>query len=459
MATITPPTQPRYWMPSGNPIVYSISTTNTMPRLHYIIEVIINGSSACKLKYAVYDRNNMDFDFRNIVNDYISSTFVNDEPGFNIAANETLKLELKVSEQYFDTNSNSWVTGTATPVKGVFIWYAAAPFQDSRQLWTYNTKNDLHGSSYNYFGRFLGVHNYVPDVCLNTAGSPAVGNQILFHNLYKVGLNTRRTMDFFTNSYYNGSSKHTMIFQCWCYNRQHQLTKRFSKEIHNGTISLADYQKRIGVVPVGVFELNNFVWDNTIFGVGSIPFIDTKEDKYYFLTVCGYNSQQSQILQLGTNTPQGNKWVGFEIEGCNNYDVFNVLYETREGGWWQIRCDRKHHNSTDVKTSVKFNPWKYKAQTTLPNDAIFKQTTHTDANGTIILNTDWLENQGVISEIEDMIVSPRIYLVKDGVLQQDPVYIPVILKDAEHDIYEREQDKLIRYEFEFEEAYKKATLR
>jgi hypothetical protein len=59
-----------------------------------------------------------------------------------------------------------------------------------------------------------------------------------------------------------------------------------------------------------------------------------------------------------------------------------------------------------------------------------------------------------------MIISPKIYLVEDLELgAKDPVYIPVVLKDTTHKIWNKNQDRLIQYEFEFEEAYKKFTLR
>ena len=85
---------------------------------------------------------------------------------------------------------------------------------------------------------------------------------------------------------------------------------------------------------------------------------------------------------------------------------------------------------------------------------------HTTADGTITLNTDWVENQGNIREIEDMIISPQIYLVEDRIDGiKNPVYIPVVLKDTTHQIWDKNQDRLIQYEFEFEEGYNKPTLR
>ena len=105
----------------------------------------------------------------------------------------------------------------------------------------------------------------------------------------------------------------------------------------------------------------------------------------------------------------------------------------------------------------RLNTWGLRAGEVLPNSKTFKRVMHVEGNGTITLNTDWIGNQGVIEEIEEMLVSPDIYLVTNTELGE-VVYIPVVLKDQSYQIYNKKQDKLFQYEFEFEEAYKKTTL-
>lgn len=458
--TIIEPTQPKHWIPSGNPIVYKFSTNNTLPKLSYIIDVIINGSVVCQLKYAVYNRNDMSIDFNRIVNDYIKDGWTNDYNVFARTYADTLKLELIVHEQ--NENSAPVIGGSSSEI---YVWYAVADFQKSRYLWDYYTYNDLTGTSYNQFGRFLGVHNYVPDVVNNTM--PGVypnkpkGRPIIFNNLYKISPTTKRSMSFFLTSTYTNASKHTQLMQCWCYNEHYELTKRFGCEIHTATWTDNQYDRKIGAIPVGVQELNNVTWDSILLDNATLNYIDPSEDKYYFITVCSYDIYGRIIPNLSDNLPQGNKWVGFEIIPCNQYKVYNILYQTSEGGWWQIRCDRKHSRETKVETNIKYNPW-YPTPYGSPiaNDVTFKQVMHTDAEGSITLNTNWIENQGIIREIEDMIISPRIFLVEDTELgANSPVYIPVLLKDSTYQIYNKEQDRLFKYEFEFEEGYKTPTLK
>ena len=454
--TITTPTQPKHWIPSGNPIWYNFYTNNTLPNLSYIIDVIINGSTVCQLKYTVYDRSNMSIDFGRIVNDYIKDGWTNDFQGYNPTWGDTLKLELKVYEQ--NGNNAPVASGFADEV---YIWYSVSPFQKSRTPWTYYTYNDLMGNTYDQYGRFLGVHNYCEDVALNSVlyYSPnfVEARDVIFKNLYKISPDTRRSMTFFQTSTYTGGSKHTRIMNCWCYNKHHKLTKQFGMKLHSGTYVDSDIDKKMAAIAVGMQELNALHWTDIQLWDGTLNYIDPSEDKYYFITVSDYSDMASTLLDVEANTPRGNKWVGFEIVPCNQYKVYNILYQTTEGGWWQIRCDRKHQNETKVETNVKYNPWiPVGGGVPLENFDTYKQVMHTNADGSITLNTNWIENQGIISEIEDMIISPRIFLVEDGVT---PVYIPVLLKDSTYQIYDKGQDRLFKYEFEFEEGFKKPTLK
>lgn len=468
MVTIIAPQVYYYWLPSRNPIVYTIQTTNTMPRLSYIINVIINGNLATKLKYPVYDRNSLSVDLMGIVNDYIKDVFVNDEQAYTTVPDEVCSVTISVDEEYFDTNTNQMVVdlNAGLEKKPVYIWRSVADFQHSRNLGFFVSYFDLTGSNYDNYGKFLGVKNWSADVPLNTLVGvypvPAKGKAILFKDLYPISPTTRRTAEFFTTSTFTNGSKHTMYLHCWCFNSKMELTKFFWKKLHNGAFTPTDYQYKIGCIPVGIPQLNNLVWDYIGLVAGTLNYIDESEDKYYFITVCGVNSFGTPDLNSQSPTPEGNKWIGFEIIPCSKFESYNILYKTAEGGWWQIRADKKHFNETNVKTNIKYNTWGLQAKETLPSSARFKQTMHTEANGSIILNTDWINNQGIIQEIEEMIISPEIYLVLDddyNPLKYNPTYIPVLLKDTTHQIWNKDQDKMIQYEFEFEEAYKKGTLR
>ena len=455
MVGIKKPTKDGHWLPSGNPIVFTFSTTNTYTRLSYIINVYINGVLACKLKYPVYDRQRLDVDLRSVVNDFLKDDFVNDNTvsiysELIYPKKETCSLYIEVEEEYWD-GSSMVNPGVVNSTKEIFIWRAAATFQDARTVWKYEDDFtfDLNTHYRADFPKFLGAKlepfdnaNEV-ELVLNTTANPA-----FFRHCYKVSMQTVRTLSFFTYGYTNAPiGSISDVFSCWCYDKDFRCTKKmewFNPDYTNYVFS--DYAKKISQFPCTPPGLNSMPWDNQTLYTGTSNNVDVREDKFYVIFSHEGNDKFGEW---------GIRAIPFELVPCNQYDTYDILYKTREGGWWQIRADRKSQKSTEVKTSVKLNTWGIGANQPVPNDWRSKEVMHTEANGTITLNTDWLDCQAFIDEVEDMIVSPSIYLIKEGIT---PVYIPVLLKDTTTRIYNKNQDKLIQYSFEFEEAYKKATL-
>lgn len=456
MASIVSPTNAYNWLPSGNPIVFTLSTTNVWPQLSYIIDVYVNGTMVAQLKYPVYDRNRMDIDLRSIVNDYLTDTFVNDEilsPSNTLVypANETASLHIEVWEEWYNTVQQQWQRSKQPEItKNIYIWRAAAEFEDARHIWRY--QDYFTWETTNDDPKFLGPKVNGFDFCNEVETTLYRANLPFFTNRYKVSMNSLGTVSFFTYGLISvNPGDITDFVEVWCYDSMGNRTKTFRwNNPEHSNYTLADYTRRISQFPCTPRNLNQVPWSSITLQAGTLNYIDPSEDKYYVI-----------FTHEGWGQGGGYEWgiraIPFEIV-CDSdckWPVYNILYKTREGGWWQIRADRKSFNETKVETSVKYNTWGTGAMEPVPNSKRFKETMHTNADGTITLNTDWISSQYFIEEIEDMIVSPQIYLVKEGAT---PQYIPVVLKDSTHKIWNVRQDKLIQYEFEFEEAFKKATL-
>lgn len=455
MTTILMPT--KYWLPSGNPIVFTLSTNNTHPKLSYIIDVYVNGVVVAQLKYPVYDPNRMNIDLRSIVNDYLTDTFVNDEiltPSNTLIypANETASLHIEVREEYYDSGTGQMVIDK-DPVESptIYVWRAAAEFEDARRVWLY--QDYFTWETTNDDPKFLGPKVNGFDFCNEVETTLYRANLPFFTNRYKVSMNSLRTVSFFTYGHADPSypGNITAEIEVWCYDSMGNRTKTFRwNNPDHLSYTLSDYTRKISQFPCAPRNLNQVPWSSITLQAGTLNYIDPSEDKYYVIfTHEGWG--QGGAYEWGIRA------IPFEIV-CDSdckWPVYNILYKTREGGWWQIRADMKSFNETKVETSIKYNTWGLGAMEPVPNSWRAKQVTHTDADGTITLNTDWISSQYFIEEIEDMIVSPQIYLIKDGPVIQ---YIPVVLNDSTHKIWNVKQDKLIQYEFEFEEAFKKATL-
>lgn len=455
MASIVSPTNASNWLPSGNPIVFTLSTTNTNTRLSYIIDVYVNGSMVAQLKYPVYDRNRMDIDLRSIVNDHLTDTFVNDgilSPSNTLIypAGETASLYIEVREEYWNgTGMDIDPNPTKSPT--IYVWRAAAEFEDARHIWSY--QDYFTWIPTNYHPKFLGPKVNGFDFCNEVETTPYRANLSFFTNRYKVSTNSLETVSFFTYGYVSPLEPGLIsdYIGVWCYDSTGNRTKEFLwNNPEHPSYTLSDYTHKISQFPCTPRNLNQVPWTSINLYTGTLNYIDPSEDKYYVIFThkgCGITSGYGRGIRA----------IPFEIV-CDSdckWPVYNILYKTREGGWWQIRADRKSFNETKVETSVKYNTWGLGAREAVPNSKRFKETMHTNADGSITLNTDWISSQYFIDEIEDMIVSPQIYLIKEGAI---PQYIPVVLKDSTHKIWNVKQDKLIQYEFEFEEAFKKATL-
>lgn len=461
--TIKSPQVPDYWLPSANPIIYTISTTTLNPRLSYYVDVFINGGQITKLKYPVYDRANLSIDLSNIVNDYLNSNFVNDltvnSGHFHFNPSETCSLSIKVTEEYWTGSSAVIDTGGAVLSKDIYIWLAGADFQQSRNLpvfeqlfkWESNVRDHP---------KFMGAKNDAFISGINEVEKTIyLAQPLAFKCAYKIDMNTPRTIGFFTYGYDVSPGEIANRYYVWVYNSKFQRTKEYvfaNPDVNS--LGLNSFSKAITQMPCSPYNINQMVSNNEWSAInlttyGSTQYIDPNndDDKYYVVfTHEGWG--------IGMGYEWGYRAVPFEIIPCSRYTVYNILYKTLEGSWWQIRTEMKNERETDTDRSVMYNTWGLRAGQVMPNSKSFKTVMHVEGNGSIILNTDWIGNQGLVEEIEEMIVSPDIYLVSADELG-NLVYTPVVLKDKSYKIHNKQQDKLFQYEFEFEEAYKKTTLR
>lgn len=463
MITIKSPQTPDYWLPSANPIIYTIKTDSLQPRLSYYVDVYINSVLVTKLKYPVYDRANLSIDLSSIVNDYLSGHFVNDYTidtsvnphTYKHISNETCSLSIKVTEEYW--NGLQYVLDTAGSVlaKEIYIWLAGANFQQSRNLPTFEQAFKWDSYNNRRFPKFMGAKNDAFNGIVEVEKVLHLAQPQAFKNAYKIDVNTPRTIGFFTYGYDTNPEFISDEYTVWVYNSKLQRTKEF--KFKNGTTYATNsYNRGLSQMPCSPYNINlmaaNGEWTAiTLTTYGSVQEISQKDDDKYYVCFTHEGWGISGAYEWGYRA------VPFQIEWCSRYQVYNILYKTLEGSWWQIRTEMKSQKETDVKRSVMYNTWGLQAAQIMPNSKTFKRVMHVEGNGSIVLNTDWIGNQGVIEEIEEMIVSPSIYLVTDDGMG-NVVYIPVVLKDSNYKIYNKQQDKLIQYEFEFEEGYQKTTL-
>lgn len=167
------------------------------------------------------------------------------------------------------------------------------------------------------------------------------------------------------------------------------------------------------------------------------------------------------ILLYTTANPNGNvinvddmscKPLVFKINRCK--ESFGIHYASSEGGWGFIQCNKRMVEETAVETTtrLKTNPL---AMDGWANDTRLVSATNVRAQGTIKLNSDWVQD-AEIENIRDMLISPNIFIEhwKDGTLR----YIPVTLVNATYTTDETRAVNLRNYEFTFAESFFKNTI-
>ena len=172
-------------------------------------------------------------------------------------------------------------------------------------------------------------------------------------------------------------------------------------------------------------------------------------------------SECEYILVYTTDNPAGNvinedimscKPLVFKINHCK--ESFAITYASSEGGWGFVQCNSKMVEETSIETTTLLKPnplgmhgW--------ADDARLVSATNVRAQGTIKLNSGWVED-AVADDIRDMLTSPNIFIEhwKNGQLE----YIPVTLVNATYMTAETKAVNLRNYEFTFAESYFKNTI-
>lgn len=139
------------------------------------------------------------------------------------------------------------------------------------------------------------------------------------------------------------------------------------------------------------------------------------------------------------------KSVVFHVRDCR-HDNYSLLYKSRFGGWWYIPTHLKHFRTLGITTETM-----ELARLSVSAHMRDRRAVAVKGQGQWQLNTDYISKQEHITEIEDMLLSRNIYIMKsnaDGV-----TYIPVTLADSSYSMADRKQDHLVQYTFTLNEAF------
>lgn len=435
--TITGPTGPTGWVPSGNEIVYTITTTtNWRNDLYFLIDVVINSSTILTLrKYPLQNQQSVKIDLREIVDVYLENNpYLNSTNTFfeTTTFGTVADLRITVAEWYA---GEDWATQTSLPV---YVWKASQQFIPHRDQFNITyferdftassslTANGNHGRPMGYH-KTCGLNNQIFQSLPTGLILTPFGKEIA----YKMNRNLIRSAHLF--SVYTSGTNYIIYYGA---NEDGEIIKKAFT--HAGSAPTSDVNKhliRYGINPKGT-QLSNYI-PNTA--------TDMMDCKYIIVVLSSSYHMQLDYVEDYISQP-----LVFEI--CDAEESYSIWYKSYEGGWNIIQCNNRVVEETSVDTITRQNA----RPTTWSKDSRLISPVYITAHSTWTLNTDWVdkyENE----DIKDMLQSPCLFIqyYKDGKLN----YIPVTLSNASFTTKDINSKNLFNYKFEFEESFYKNTVR
>lgn len=428
MLTILRPTTTNQWLPSGNPIIYTLTENSYLgDNLMALITVYVNDEAVTKLKYPLVVNENLYVDVHDVINNALHSTFVNNATQMVAPASEWCSYKIGVREQYFDTQGREHITGEATtPVN--YSWYAVAPREFEQNIPAFIKEFEPTATHLMFPLGARCVTTEFPSVWLNRTVRGF--NPKCIRKCYTLKSVTPQTETF---CYNDGTTRYANYFVVYVFTREKPYTMR-KKFIFNITDMPNTQAWKFASVPVGVQALNNIQWTQVVkMSEEDESIINPETDGFYVVSFA--SAVFDGLTRIDTPV---SAFTLFAIDNCHD-DEFRILYKSTFGGWWQVRTHRKHYKENSYKSSVMTNRF-YQTPSV---DMRYRKAVGVKAESKLTLNTDWLQ-QWEVDEIEDMLLSPDIWIIRNG------VYIPATLTDADYQISEVKQDKLVSYTFTFD---------
>lgn len=436
---ITAPTVSEGWAPSGNEIVYTITTTtNWRNDLYFLIDVIINSNTVLTLrKYPLQNQQSVKINLKDIVDVYLEN--VPNLENIPAVSFETTYLQTVASLTIAATEwyaGEDWATQTSSPI---YVWKASQPFLERKDQLLISdfereftaaatlTKNGYHGRPMGYH-KTCGLNNQF----FQSSPSGLILTQFGKEIAYKMNRNLKRSANLFSK--YTSGANYIIYYGA---NEDGKIIKKAYKSISSTpTSDVNKHLIRYEINPKGR-NLSNYV-PNT-----SNNMMDCK---YIIIILSSSYHTQLDYIENYISQP-----LVFEI--CDAEESYSIWYKSYEGGWNIIQCNNRVVEETSVDTITRENsiPLTYWSR-----DSRLISPVYITAHSKWTLNTDWVdkyENE----DIKDMLQSPCLFIqyYKDGKLTD----VPVTLSNASFTTKDVNSKNLFNYKFEFEESFYKNTVR
>ena len=441
--TVTAPTSPEGWIPSGNDIIFTALSSNAyISGFAYLIDVYVNGNAVIQLRQSpITPSQAIRINVGNIVRNYISSTFVSSLWSMSISP-EVAEVYIGVTEYY---GGQPYNTVSSVPVR---VWNATAQWNDMKNGVSNYIRNFVPytGGSVHTDGRMLAYHDYCPIMKPFFLKGRSIKTKPDILPKYQINWNVPQNISFFTKNGIGVTNPFVGYVVLAGFDANGTMIKKFFTGVSNDSS-----------MNHTIFSKSVRMWD----GMGgdysykyALPNVQTTDfsDCTYAML---YTTTSAPYLNVTSIDTLSLYPLFFEINHCK--ESYSILYKSGDGGWGQMLMNKKVENSVTIENTTKLDT----IPTSWSDESRLITTVDLKAQGKWIFNTGWIEGNKY-SDVEDLILSKNIYIVHQpdsSVNNMTKIeYIPVQLNNADYVVKEKGNVNLRNYELSFTESFYKNTM-
>lgn len=443
--TITTPTSPEGWIPSGNDIIFTaLSTSASQSGFAYLIDVYVNGTAVIQLRQSPIDPSlPIRINVGNIVRSYISTNFVGGSWSMSVSP-EVAEVYITVTEYY---GGQPYTTQTSVPVR---VWNATAQWNDMKRgvdkyirNFTPYSQGMVHTD-----GRMLAYHDHCPITPFNriTQLNMVVVQNISLLPKYQINWNVPQYVSFFVKDGWGVTNPFASWVVLAGLDQKGVMIKKFLYGITNdSTMNKTIFSTSVRMWSgMGIDYSYKYSRD----GIQTDDFSDCTYAMLYTTTTAP---------QLNVSVPDTPSLypILFEINHCK--EAYYILYKSGDGGWGQMLMNKRVENSVNIENTTKLDT----APTTWSDGSRLISTVDLKAQGKWVFNTGWIDGNKY-SDVEDLIMSKNIYILHQPDITVNDVtkleYIPVQLNDADYVVKEKANVNLRNYQLTFTESFYRNTM-
>lgn len=440
--TISAPTSPEGWIPSGNDIIFTaLSTSASQSGFAYLIDVYVNSTAVIQLRQSPIDPSQaIRINVGNIVRTFMGTTMTSTSWSMSVSP-EVAEVYITVTEYY---GGQTYNISTSVPVR---VWNATAQWNDMKKGTDRYIRNFVPytGGSVHTDGRMLAYHDYCP---MNPFGW-VMQNMVVIRPetlpKYQINWNVPQNISFFTKGGYGVTNPFAGWVVLAGFNDKGLMIKKFLYGVQNDTAM----NHTIYTTSIRMWSGmgGNFSYKYARTGVQTDDFSDCTYAMLYTTT---------SAPQLNVTTPDTPSLYPllFEINHCK--EAYTILYKSGDGGWGQMLMNKRVENSVNIENTTKLDT----APTTWSEGSRLISTVDLRAQGKWVFNTGWIDGNKY-SDVEDLIMSKNIYILhQPDITVNDTTkneYIPVQLNDTDYVVKEKANVDLRNYQLTFTESFYRNT--